>query len=182
MTNLTYQELAALVCTHLDKNDFRCVLSGGGCVSVYTHNKYQSNDLDFIELYSNNTTDFKKIMSEIGFTFENGYFKSEKFKFIVEFPKGPLSIGSEPINNYETLDFSTGKLFLLSVTDCIKDRLAAYYFWNDNQSLIQALMVAKSNEVDLKEIERWSKVEGKLEEFMRIEKLFDEINNETDTE
>lgn len=172
MSELSYQELAALVCTHLDNHGYRCVLSGGGCVSIYTFNKYQSNDLDFIELYSNNTSNFKELMSEIGFIFENGYFKNEKFKFIVEFPIGPLSIGSEPIHNFETIEFKTGKLFLLSVTDCIKDRLAAYYFWNDNQSLIQAKMVAKGNIFDLKEIERWSKVEGKILEFERIKKYF----------
>jgi hypothetical protein len=168
MTELTYQELAALVCAHLDNHGFRCVLSGGGCVSIYTFNKYQSNDLDFIELYSNGNQNFTQILSEIGFVFENGYFKNEKSKFIVEFPKGPLSIGSEPIHKYETLEFKTGKLFLLSVTDCIKGRLAAYYFWNDNQSLIQAQMVANGNVFDLKEIERWSKVEGKGNLFQSI--------------
>ena len=168
MSELTYQEIAALVCTHLDNNGFRCVLSGGGCVSIYTYNKYQSNDLDFIELYSNGQHNFKEIMSEIGFVLENGYFKSDEYKFIVEFPKGPLSIGSEPVHTYETLEFNTGELFLLSVPDCIKDRLAGYYFWNDNQSLIQAQMVAQKHEFSLQEVERWSKVEGKDKEFELI--------------
>lgn len=168
MTELTYQELAALVCTHLDIKGFRCILSGGGCVSVYTNNIYQSNDLDFIELFSNHTTDFTKIMSEIGFTLENGYFKSDKYKFIVEFPKGPLSIGSEPVNEYSTLEFNTGRLFLLSVTDCIKDRLAGYYFWNDNQSLIQAQMVAHKHKFNLSELKRWSKIEGQGKKFQLI--------------
>lgn len=170
MSELTYQEIAALVCSHLDNNGFRCVLSGGGCVSIYTYNKYQSNDLDFIELYSKGHHNFKEIMSEIGFELENGYFKSDEYKFIVEFPKGPLSIGSEPVHTYNTLEFNTGKLFLLSVTDCIKDRLAAYYFWNDNQSLIQAQLVAQKYKFDLKEVERWSKSEGKFEEYLSIKK------------
>jgi len=49
---------------------------------------------------------------------------------------------------------------LLSPTDCVKDRLAAYYHWNDEQSLDQALMVYKENQVDLGEVERWSLNEG----------------------
>jgi len=34
-------------------------------------------------------------------------------------------------------------LCLLTPTDCVKDRLAAYFFWNDLQSLGQAVMVVK---------------------------------------
>ena len=56
-------------------------------------------------------------------------------------------------------------LKLLSPTDCIKDRLAAYYHWNDIQSLDQAILVAKGNKIDLKEIERWSINEGMIDKF-----------------
>ena len=55
------------------------------------------------------------------------------------------------------MEFETGKLFLLSATDCVKDRLAAYYYWDDLQSLEQAVLVAKSKEIDISEIRRWSK-------------------------
>jgi len=51
----------------------------------------------------------------------------------------------------------------------VKDRLAAYYHWGDLPSLEQAVLVAKANDVDLNEIERWSEVEGasdKLENFL----------------
>jgi|GEM_PF-4859020 len=52
--------------------------------------------------------------------------------------------------------FSTGVLRLLSPTDCVKDRLAAYYRWNDRQSLQQAILVARMCDINLDEIERWS--------------------------
>jgi len=47
----------------------------------------------------------------------------------------------------------------------IKDRLAGYYHWDDEQNLEQALWVANENEFDIKAIEKWSKGEGKLEKF-----------------
>jgi hypothetical protein len=62
-------------------------------------------------------------------------------------------------------------LKLLSPTDCIKDRLAAYYHWNDRQSLEQAILLYRSNEVDLKEIRRWSKIEGMIEKYQVFVKL-----------
>ena len=56
---------------------------------------------------------------------------------------------------------------LLTPTDCVKDRLAAFFHWNDYQSLNQALLVAKRQKakVHLKEIEKWAKVEDKLEKL-----------------
>ena len=59
----------------------------------------------------------------------------------------------------------TGILRVVSATDCVKDRLCAFYFWNDQQGLAQAILVAQNQPVDLNEIKRWSKTEGKEREF-----------------
>jgi hypothetical protein len=68
------------------------------------------------------------------------------------------------------MKFETGILRIISPTDCVKDRLAAYFYWDDRQCLEQGVLVAKDNEIDLDEIERWSKQEGKLGEFLEIKK------------
>jgi hypothetical protein len=47
----------------------------------------------------------------------------------------------------------------------MKDRLAAYYHWNDMPGLEQAIWVCGDNTVDLKEIERWSINEGMKDKF-----------------
>jgi hypothetical protein len=54
---------------------------------------------------------------------------------------------------------------VVSATDCVKDRLCAFYFWNDQQGLAQAVLVAESQNVDMKEIKRWSTAEGKEQEY-----------------
>jgi hypothetical protein len=64
----------------------------------------------------------------------------------------------------------TGTLRVVSATDCVKDRLCAFYFWNDQQGLTQALLVAKSQNVDFKEIQRWSKAAGKVQEYENFKK------------
>jgi hypothetical protein len=63
---------------------------------------------------------------------------------------------------------STGILKLISPTDCVKDRLAAYYHWGDQQSLLQAILVAQQHKINFDEIRRWSLAEGKLTEFETI--------------
>jgi hypothetical protein len=42
------KELAALVSEKLRKGGVDSILVGGACVSIYTKNKYQSFDLDFV--------------------------------------------------------------------------------------------------------------------------------------
>ena len=74
-------------------------------------------------------------------------------------------MGEEPVKEVSEFELATGTLKVLSPTDCVKDRLCAFYFWNDLQGLEQAVLVAKSWQVDLKEIKRWSKVEGKEKEY-----------------
>jgi len=107
-------------------------------------------------------------LGEIGFMEEGRHFKHPDSEFIVEFPPGPLAVGTEPVKQVDEIKLSTGILQVISPTDCVKDRLAAYYHWGDRQCLVQAISVAGRRAIDLGEIERWSGVEGKLQEFEKI--------------
>ena len=153
---MTQAEVTAYVQSHLRTEGINVVLSGGAAVAIYTNNKYVSADVDLVNV---NFADRKKIiaaMEKIGFRERNRYFVHTGTKHIVEFPPGTLSIGEEPIKDIQELKLSTGILRVISATDCVKDRLAAFYFWDDQQSLYQAIMVAKSVQVRLSEIKRWS--------------------------
>ena len=53
----------------------------------------------------------------------------------------------------------------------MKDRLAAYFHWNDRQALDQAVLVANSNNVDRADLANWAEQEDiadtKFDHFMR---------------
>jgi hypothetical protein len=52
----------------------------------------------------------------------------------------------------------------------VKDRLASYFHWNDQQGFEQALLVGKNHTIDLNELKRWAKSEGfseKLKGFLK---------------
>ncbi len=70
-------------------------------------------------------------MRDIGFVEKTRYFVHPDSEYVVEFPPGPLTVGMEPVKEIVELRFSTGTLKIISATDCVKDRLAAYYHWND---------------------------------------------------
>jgi hypothetical protein len=160
------KKLALIVSAELKKNNIDAVLVGGACVSIYTRNRYFSNDLDFVSGFS--LRDLEPIMDKLGFKLDGRHFIRRDCRFIVEFPPPPVSIGNEvPIKKFNMITTLT----MLTPTDCVKDRLAAYYHWNDPQSLKQALMVARAQPVDLKNIKDWSEKEGAREKFKRFETL-----------
>ncbi|MBN2256746.1 MAG: hypothetical protein JW704_02850 [Anaerolineaceae bacterium] len=164
ITKMSQIELGAFVQTYLRQKGIEAVLSGGAAVSYYTKNQYLSKDLDLIRTGLTSRRELKKALSELGFIEQSRYFKHPLSEFIIEFPEGPLSVGKEPVTLKKTITvrMPTGILRILSPTDCVKDRLASYYYYNDHQCLNQAIMVAKSNQIDLHEIQRWSANEGEL--------------------
>ncbi|TRO81985.1 hypothetical protein [Trichloromonas acetexigens] len=161
-------ELAAYVCSHLQRKEIDVVLTGGGCVSIYAAGKYVSDDLDFIENISSGRRKLKAALAEIDFQEQGRYFRHPETKIFLEFPAGPLAVGDEPPQSLKVLSYDTGTLVALSPTDCVKDRLAAYFHWNDLECLEQALLVGRSNDIDLAEIERWSKKEGQPGKFVNF--------------
>ena len=86
-------------------------------------------------------------------------------QFFVEFPTGPLMVGDERVERVSIRNTPGGELRLLCPTDCVKDRLAAYFHWNDRQALEQAVLVAKAQPIDLDNVSRWSDSEGNAPKF-----------------
>jgi len=172
--DMTVGELGAYICSYLEDNGIRVVLSGGACVSIYTNNKYLSEDLDFIELTSTGKKVLRDALSEIGFQREGRHFIHLETNFFLEFPPGPLSIGEEYITEVLELKQKTGVLRMLSPTDCVKDRLAAFYHWGDYQALEQAILVSRDQEIDLDNIKQWSEKEGAQERFEKFMKMLEE--------
>lgn len=168
LSELTIGELAAYIAEHLRSKGIETVLVGGACISIYSANEYSSFDLDFIITGSSTRKTVRTALAEINFTEKNRYFVNPHTPFFIEFPSGPLAIGEEPPSEVSTLRFATGNLRLLSPTDCVKDRLAAFYHWKDQQSLEQALLIAKEHVIDMEEVRRWSLNEGFTDVFAKI--------------
>lgn len=130
-------------------------------------------DLDFVNAMFTKRNRIKTVMESLGFHEKNRYFRHPDTALLVEFPPGPLGVGEEPVKQIDQLKTATGILRLISPTDCVKDRLSWYYHDADTECLRQAILVTKHNAIDLKEIERWSGVEGKAGLFKKILKEFD---------
>jgi len=158
------QELAALVSQALADAGISAVLSGGAAVSTYTDNEYESADLDFVC-----SAEAKHIATAIApLGFERGskgharYFDHPEARWFVEFPPGPVSFGSTVADPEDIARIATeqGTILIITPTQCVMDRLAAYFHWSDQQSLDQAVMVARSRQIEWGLLKKWAAQEG----------------------
>lgn len=158
-------EIAAYVQTWLADKEIRVVLSGGAATAYHSLNRYVSADIDLVNVYMVRRELIRATLKEIGFVEIGRHFKHPDSPYLVEFPPGPLTVGVEPVKQVVEVALSSGILRVISATDCVKDRLAAFYHWGDQQCLFQAALIRAAAAVDLEEIERWSRGEGKEVEF-----------------
>ncbi len=157
------EEVAAAVCEALEQAGIQVVLCGGAVVSIYSHDEYASFDLDFVRTGLARKVD--AVMRELGFRKKGRHWTHPDTDFWVEFLPGPVQVGDSIVTEFAERRTPLGLLRLLAPTDCVMDRLAGYYHWDDPQCLDQALIVARRQAIDLDRVEAWSRREGALEKF-----------------
>lgn len=156
---MNIRDAAAAVCAQLNSKGIEASLVGGACVSIYSDNAYQSFDLDFVSHEPHKRIGMA--LAEIGFVSTGGrHFDHPDCKYYAEFVSPPVSIGAEVIKKLKRLETPFGFLNLLSPTDCVKDRLAAFVHWKDTQALEQAVLVALGNRIEMTKVKAWAVKEG----------------------
>jgi hypothetical protein len=160
---MSLQDFAIAVAEALKEKEMEVILTGGAVVSIYSEGKYVSKDADFLSLTDHQS--IKQAMHDLGFKNLGKDFYHDNSQFTVEFPGYELVIGDEPMKAEGKIKSGNFTLKLLSPTQCVMDRLAAFYHWKDRQSLQQAVMVAQNHPVKIKSIETWSAKEGMSDRF-----------------
>ena len=157
-------EVAAVVSDALTKANVLATLSGGAAVSIYTDNAYQSKDLDFVTAVL--LENLKPVMESLGFQHSGtprlSQFDHPDIEWYIESPPAPLAFGHLQVDHKDCkiIEFDIGKLRIITPTHSVMDRLAAAIHWNDQQSRIQAILVAANNAVDSDAINKWFSEEG----------------------
>jgi len=159
--NATEEELWKYVGYFLKKNEIDTVLVGGAVVAIYSSSVYRSGDLDLVNINNKEETVIDRTLQELGFEKKGRHFEHLRCKHIfIEFVPPPLSIGSDyTVKPYE-VSVEGIIIKILSPTDCIKDRLASYIYFNARECLDHAVLVAKKQEYDLKAVQDWCDKEG----------------------
>jgi hypothetical protein len=159
----TVEELAAIVSQALHAKGITATLSGGGAVSIYTRNEYQSEDLDFVTAASHK--ELRSVIEPLGFAASRNprQFEHPATHWLIEFPPSPLGFGGLAVDarTLPVLQTAYGPIRIITPTLSILDRLAAYWYHKDSQCWDQAVMVARNQVVDWGAIYKWARNEGK---------------------
>jgi hypothetical protein len=152
--------VAVTVGDALRRAGIRAVLTGGACASVHAGGRSTSVDADFILVGEVARSALDAALGPVGFVRSGDRYVHAESDFYVEFPRGPLAIGAD--DQIRPIEYVSGsrRCLALGPTDSCRDRLAAFYHWNDRQSLEVAVLVALANRLDWRSIRRWSAKEG----------------------
>lgn len=87
------EELAVIVSQALERAGIVATLSGGSAVSIYSNNRYQSHDLDFVT--SADPERLRPVVASLGFrqTESRRLYAHPQTAWLLEFPTGPLGFG-----------------------------------------------------------------------------------------
>jgi len=168
-------ELAAIVSEALETAGIVATLSGGGAVSAYTENRYESEDLDFVTTAL--LEELRPVLEPLGFVHAGiprlSVFEHPATRWYLEFPPAPLSFGGTYVDamNCAVLSTPAGNLRIITATHSVMDRLIAAASWQDALSLEQAVLEAthQSNNIDWNQIDAWVVAEGITNEREVIE-------------
>ena len=158
----TLTDVAFAVCTALDAAGEHAVLCGGSAATYYAPEAYQSRDLDFVLRFGARGPTVAGALRPLGYTRRpEGLYEHPDVLFTVEFPAGPLAIGSETISRHATYRRDDQLLHVYTATDVVRDRFMHFWAWGDQHAMRVALDVAATQhaDVDIAAIDAWTERE-----------------------
>lgn len=156
------RDVALEVSTALHNAGLRVVLVGGSAATFYAPHAYQSQDLDFIARFAvddERKHKVVKVLATLGYELEgNTFVHKQGNPFTIEFPMGPASIGDEVLQHFDTVREGNRMLVIVTPTDCIRDRLAHFFYWNDRTAFSAAIGIAQAQKlsIQLEHIRAWA--------------------------
>lgn len=176
----TLEDVCFEVSTALDRHSIIGVLTGGSAATVYASGAYGSLDADFVLTSYPDRERLEKALADVGYhpCPVPGMYEHQKSRFTLDFPKGPLAVGGDYIHETTTLERGNLRLRIITATDCVRDRLAGFYYWNDYTSLNAAVEVTRAHRdrIDFAGLHEWTARESgpppadyqvKYEEFLK---------------
>ena len=164
----TLRQVVEAVSRTLNAHGIRAVLTGGACASLHSRGDYLSRDLDYIIQGRVTRAELDAALAAVGFARDGASYTHPRSLFFVEFPAGPLAIGDDDLVEPVVVQVGHAPVLCLSATDSCRDRLAAFYHWNDRQSLDVAARIARHQRVNMRAIRAWSVREGKETKYVEF--------------
>lgn len=162
--NSTLEDVCFEISSALDRHSITGVLTGGSAATVYAPDVYTSYDADFVLTSYPERKRLERALAEIGYlpSVMAGMYEHSRTAYTLDFPAGPLAVGGDYIRETTMLEKGNLRLRILTATDCVRDRLAGFYHWDDYTSLNAAVGVARAHRdrIDFDRLQEWSQRES----------------------
>ena len=141
---------------------------------VYAPDAKASFDQDYIAWFADRKNEFDRALEEIGFRRKVRVYTSSATLISLEFPDDQILIGNDFLRfeDCARLERNDLSLRLLTPTDCVRDRLCGFFYYNDIGNLNTAVAVAKAKNVEPEGIRQWAEREGQAAKFERFLQRF----------
>ena len=170
----TLPDICFAVSQALEAHGITAVLTGGSAATVYAPHVYTSYDADFVLERDEPLEEIVDALLSTGFKRDgkSRIFSHPDTVFTIDFPRGPLAVGGDYVRETDILTIGDMTLRILSPTDCVRDRLAHFYHWDDFTALKAAVAVAAANigNINMDLVTSWSKREDNLAKFTEFER------------
>ncbi|TQV74507.1 hypothetical protein FKG94_15935 [Exilibacterium tricleocarpae] len=163
--------LAAEIVSHLADHGIEVVVVGGLAVEIYSQNCYLTKDIDMVDVSYAKPKTLHAAMAKLGFHKKGRVFENTTTPITVEFPSAPLTTGDELITETTVIAHEFGNIPIVHARDIVKDRLSAFFHWNDNQSLVQALAVMQGHDIPALDIQAFCIKEAGVNKYYLVASL-----------
>ncbi len=146
------------------------VIVGGMAVEIYTQGSYTTGDIDL----KAEKDLLEKILTEWNFIKSGRVWFNEELDIYLDWLGSNLDEGDEAQKRINTVIIDEGlEIKVISIEDLIIDRLNAYKWWKDEDSLIWAKVLLKIKEATGEPIDRNYLIKRALEE--RLDDIVKEV-------
>ncbi|HEV2439897.1 MAG TPA: hypothetical protein VGX97_07525 [bacterium] len=160
-TGLSLAELAAVVAGHLQSHGVEVVVVGGSAITLHLPDVYTSMDIDFA---ATSGIDHRRItlsLDELGFRRDGRVFVHPESPYAIDFVADRPYIDQRPVYDFAEIRTASGTVRVLHLEDAIADRVAAFLYWSDSQSLD----VAERSVVAARDRLAWERLDASLDKL-----------------
>jgi hypothetical protein len=137
-------EVAAAVSNHLRSHGIEVAVVGGSAITLHVPDVYTSHDIDLAILTGFDRPAAAKALRELGFSEDGREFVNPTTPFSVDLVAATPYIDQRPIRQFDTIPTAAGPVRAYFIEDALADRIAAWLYWADSQSLEVAERVASA--------------------------------------